>query len=66
MYFDLSLNYKFLGDKFEGFFVVNNIANLDPPQWNTGTGIGSQQTGYNSSFYDILGRTFRAGVRFKY
>ena len=66
MYFDMSLNYKFLGDKFEGFFVVNNIANLDPPQWNTGTGIGSQQTGYNSSFYDILGRTFRAGVRFKY
>lgn len=66
IYFDLSLNYKFLNDKFEAFAVVNNIANLDPPRWNTGTGIGSQQTGYNSSFYDILGRTFRAGIRFKY
>lgn len=66
MYLDLSLNYKFLDEKFESFVIVNNIANLDPPRWNTGTGIGSQQTGYNSSFYDILGRTFRAGVRFKY
>ncbi len=66
LYFDLSLNYKILNDKVETFVVVNNIANVDPAPFPNGTGIGSEQWGVSQQFYDVLGRTFRAGIRFKY
>ncbi|OYX66510.1 MAG: hypothetical protein B7Y95_23440, partial [Rhizobiales bacterium 32-66-11] len=66
LYFDMSVNYKFMRGRLEAFAVATNIANKDPAQYNNGTGIGSQQTAYNGTYYDILGRTFRAGVRFKY
>jgi outer membrane receptor protein involved in Fe transport len=65
LYFDLSLNYRFT-DNFEGFLVVNNIANADPAPFPNSTGIGSEQWGVSQQFYDVLGRTFRAGVRFQF
>jgi iron complex outermembrane receptor protein len=64
-YVDASINYK-VNDVANLFFAVNNIANLDPPPYlnlsfaNSPTFIPA-----NYFFYDTIGRTFRAGIRFK-
>ena len=67
--FDLSFNYKFLqGDvsNAEAFFVVNNLTNAAPPNvaGNFSSGVFSRGDG---AFYQDwrMGRTFRAGVRFR-
>ncbi len=69
-YFDLNLTYKFLsnddGDEAEAFLTVRNLANTDPAlvaQGPAGTSFLGQPA--NPTLYDTLGRTFRAGVRFK-
>jgi len=62
-YVDVSLAYKFK-DSASVFLNVQNLANKDPaavPRIN-GTPYGYAQT--NPIMYDILGRIFRAGVRF--
>jgi iron complex outermembrane recepter protein len=63
-YFDTSLSYTF--DRGADLFLnVQNVMNKDPapvPRIN-GTPYGYAQT--NPSIYDILGRVFRAGVRFR-
>lgn len=64
-YLDLSLNYQLPGYNSEVFLVVENIANKDLPSI-----AGSLTTGFilgSGAFnlYDSLGRSFRAGVRFK-
>jgi outer membrane receptor protein involved in Fe transport len=69
MYVDLNLSYKInVGDTAtsELFLNVKNIANADPALQPIGPG-GSNYDFYpaNSGQYDIMGRVFRAGVRFK-
>lgn len=62
-YVDVSLAYKF-GNSASLFLNIQNVANKDPaavPRIN-GTPYGYAQT--NPILYDILGRIFRAGVRF--
>ncbi len=69
MYADLNLTYKFhLGDTATSdlFFNVKNIANSDPQLVPRGPGGSNYDfTATNQNIYDILGRVFRAGVRFK-
>jgi iron complex outermembrane receptor protein len=67
-YFDLAVNYRFGEDRqYEMFFNVRNIANKDPAIVAAGpTGYGSWTNNpVNSAQYDVLGRVFRAGFRFK-
>ncbi len=67
-YWDMALTYKFMhGDSgtAEAFFNVKNIANTDPamiPWGNSGTDYNRGPS--NPSLYDVLGRVFRAGIRF--
>ncbi|MHB1203948.1 MAG: TonB-dependent receptor domain-containing protein [Rhodospirillaceae bacterium] len=69
-YVDLNLSYKIpMGDSAaysELFFNVRNLANADPALMAIGPG-GSNYDFYpaNSGQYDIMGRVFRAGIRFK-
>jgi outer membrane receptor protein involved in Fe transport len=67
-YFDLATNYKFGGDKqYEVFFNVRNLFNKDPavvPAGPTGHATWWNQP-INSAQYDVLGRVFSAGFRFK-
>ncbi len=69
MYADLSLTYKLhIGDKATTDFFLNikNIANSDPKLVPRGPGGSNYDfTVTNQNIYDILGRVFRAGVRFK-
>jgi outer membrane receptor protein involved in Fe transport len=61
LYIDLGLRYS-VTDKLSTFFKIDNLFNQDPaasPQTNTGIDI-------NPALYDIIGRTFRLGVRYNF
>lgn len=66
MYFDLALNYKIMDEAVELFFVAENMFNRDPPLVAAPTNAGYWSGQGNGDYYDILGRIFRAGVRFQY
>ncbi|MEO9132284.1 MAG: hypothetical protein ABI240_13880, partial [Sphingomonas sp.] len=55
-YFDMGLRYKFGSDrKFQVYFNIDNLFDKDPPLPANG-----------SAYYDLLGRTFKGGVRFAF
>lgn len=62
-YVDTSASYKFK-PQMEAFIAVSNLFNKDPAIIPNGMGIGSQQRNLNETFYDLMGRAFRVGVRF--
>ena len=64
IYFDSNLTLK-LPHRIEAFLAVDNILNKDPAQVAYGTAIGSAPLSINPLLYDVLGRTFRVGVRFR-
>ncbi len=60
-YFDIGGSVN-VTSRFNAYFKVDNLFDRDPtpsPQTNTGVDI-------NPALYDILGRTFRAGVRYSF
>ncbi|MHB1207948.1 MAG: TonB-dependent receptor domain-containing protein, partial [Rhodospirillaceae bacterium] len=63
-YMDAAFNYK-VTDNVETFLTIENLMNKNPPPVPPGTGIGAAPIGVNTTLYDVLGRTFRGGVRFK-
>jgi iron complex outermembrane receptor protein len=71
LYWDTSLTYKFAhmednGYDAEAFFSVRNITNKDPAIVAQGTsGVAFSTPPCNALMYDCLGRTFKAGIRFK-
>jgi outer membrane receptor protein involved in Fe transport len=71
VYFDASFSYRPKGRIADGepefFFGVRNIANRDPaiaPRGPGGLAYGSRPT--NDWVYDLIGRSFQGGVRFKW
>lgn len=71
-YLDASINYTMnVGNKSKAelFLVVKNLFNKDPVLVSDPLYVGAENTpGYlqtNRSLYDVLGRTFRFGVRFE-
>lgn len=64
-YLDFNSSYSFT-DNLDAFLNVKNVFNLDPPVLYPGPGGNAWQTIPAPLFnYDILGRVFRVGVRFK-
>ncbi len=65
-YTDFNLQYR-LGEDVPGapafFLGVRNLFNLDPPITG-GTSVGQAPT--DSTVYDVIGRQFMAGIRFRY
>ena len=62
VYLNMSLNYDLMnkdGRQVQVYGVANNIFDVTPPP-------GSSNTNNNGSVYDVIGRVFRVGVRFKY
>ncbi|SFU31217.1 TonB-dependent receptor plug domain-containing protein [Pseudoduganella namucuonensis] len=60
-YVDIGGSYKY-SKNLTAFFKIDNVANVDPvaaPQTNLSYGI-------NPALYDVLGRTYRAGVRYDF
>jgi hypothetical protein len=67
-YLDLALTYRFGPERrYQAFINVRNVANADPPIVAQGpTGYQSWTNNPASSLnYDVLGRVFSAGFRFK-
>jgi outer membrane receptor protein involved in Fe transport len=65
-YFDLALSYKIDGDALEAFMSVENLMDKDPPQVAGSLGAAFFTGSGALTVYDIMGRLFHAGVRFKY
>lgn len=63
-YFDANVTVK-LHKGVDAYLAIDNIANKDPAQMAFGTSLGSAPLSVNPLLYDVLGRTFRVGVRFK-
>jgi outer membrane receptor protein involved in Fe transport len=64
IYFDTNVTFK-LRKGIETFLAIDNIADKDPAQAAFGPGIAAAPVSVNALLYDVLGRTFRFGVRFK-
>jgi outer membrane receptor protein involved in Fe transport len=62
IYFDGNFSYK-LPHGIEAFMVIQNFLNTPPVQTAYGPTIGGAPTPMSPSLYDVLGRTFRLGVR---
>ncbi|NUQ18434.1 MAG: TonB-dependent receptor [Sphingomonas sp.] len=48
----------------ELFAVVNHLFDTDPPMIPSGAAGGINESSTNGQFYDVVGRFFRAGIRF--
>jgi iron complex outermembrane receptor protein len=48
----------------ELFAIVNNLFDTDPPFIPSGAAGGINESSTNGQFYDVVGRFFRAGIRF--
>ncbi len=63
-YFDLAVQYDIVpredGRKLQVYGVVQNLLNRDPPI------IPSQVLPTNAVFYDMIGRTYKIGIRFSF
>ena len=68
LYFDLSATYRLQFDAADAdlFFSVRNLTNRDAGIVPSGPGASVFSTNEsNSALYDLMGRAFRAGIRFK-
>ena len=63
-YLDTSLSYKVTGAA-TVYLTVENLLNRDPPAVAATQNIGNAPKGINQTLYDVIGREFRAGVRFQ-
>ena len=62
-YFDTSISYDYGPAQF--FLAIKNVLNTDPPILPSATGVPNL-TQTNLSLYDVLGRTYRGGIRFQF
>lgn len=68
VYLSLSTSYGFElpnGRSVELFGVVNNLLDQDPPLIPSGAAGGTRESSTSAIFYDVIGRYYRVGVRFK-
>jgi outer membrane receptor protein involved in Fe transport len=69
-YFYLSLNAHYdltiAGKDISLFGVVNNLTNTDPPMIPSGAVGNAAETATNPTFYDVIGRSYKVGIRFKF
>ena len=64
----MTVKYKFkaLGSDSEAFFTVNNMFDRDPPSSPSRVGATVSIINTNPTLYDIVGRYYTAGLRFKF
>jgi iron complex outermembrane recepter protein len=67
VYLTASASYRFHSSgahSAELFGIVNNLTDTDPPMIPSGAAGGINESSTNGQFYDVVGRFFRAGIRF--
>ena len=61
------LDFKVLGGKdLQVYGLINNLLDRAPPFVPSGAAGGTNESSTNSAFYDVIGRVFKVGLRFKY
>jgi iron complex outermembrane receptor protein len=68
VYLTLTSSYEFElanGRSVQLFGVVNNLTDTDPPFLPSGAAGGARESSTNPVFYNVIGRYFRIGARFK-
>lgn len=63
VYFDTAFGYRFMNGAAEAYLRIDNALDKDPP---VATIDYFLSPGVNPSMYDVLGRMYRAGVRFSF
>lgn len=58
-------NVKVGGKDLQLFGTINNLLDTDPPMIPSGVVGFANETSTNPAFYDVIGRTFTLGIRFK-
>ena len=67
VYLSASASYRFHSSgshSAELFGIVNNLTDTDPPMVPSGAAGGINESSTDGQFYDVVGRFFRAGIRF--
>jgi outer membrane receptor protein involved in Fe transport len=64
--FNTSWNLNVLGADSQIFFKVENVFDTDPPRVASTAGTAYASNGTEGGYYDLIGRYFRLGFRFKY
>ena len=64
--FNTSWNLDVLGSQSQIFFKVENVFDTDPPRIASTAGTAYASSGTEGGYYDLIGRYFRLGFRFKY
>ncbi|PKP70070.1 MAG: TonB-dependent receptor, partial [Alphaproteobacteria bacterium HGW-Alphaproteobacteria-5] len=64
LYFDATAGVK-VYKGVELYLAVDNLFNKDPAIAAHGPSVGSAPLGVYATYYDLIGRTFRGGIRFK-
>ena len=67
LYLNATASYRFhIGPRrsVELFGIVNNLFDTDPPMIPSGAAGGINESSTNGQLYDVVGRFFRAGIRF--
>lgn len=64
IYFDTNVTFK-LFENVDVYLAVDNIANRSPYQMAFGPAIGTAPLSVNPLLWDVLGRSFRVGARFR-
>lgn len=66
-YLSLSAQYNLQvgGKELQLFGTINNLLDTDPPALPSGTVGFANETSTNPAYYDVIGRAFTLGVRFK-
>ncbi|WP_176695898.1 TonB-dependent receptor domain-containing protein [Phenylobacterium immobile] len=64
--FNTSWNLDVMGAESQIFFKVENVFDTDPPRVASTAGTAYASNGTEGGYYDLIGRYFRLGFRFKY
>ena len=67
LYTDITAAYRFIvrGVNLEAYATVNNLFNTQPPLYSTG-GQPGQSYPTNTAVYDVIGRYYTGGIRFRF
>ncbi|MBB5732076.1 outer membrane receptor protein involved in Fe transport [Altererythrobacter atlanticus] len=65
LYLDAFIGFD-MSETTELYLAIDNLADKAPPVVGSGPGIGSAPYGSSATYYDLIGRMFRAGVRFNF
>jgi len=68
VYYNLGAQYAFEVDErsLELYGLINNLLDEEPPFLPSGAAGGTNESSTNAAIYDVIGRAYKVGIRFRY